>query len=98
MKRLITVLFAVLLVAGYSTSQATQDTQGTQDTQTIQVTQDTENTQDKTEISFINMHCREHAAEYMDFTADIYKECMDLHTKGLVKTDSTDEHLSVAHY
>ena len=49
-------------------------------------------------LSFIDMHCREHAADFTDFTPAIYNECVELHTYGLVKTDSTDEHLSQIHY
>ena len=49
-------------------------------------------------VSFIYAHCSEHAADFMDFATDRFNECVELHEFGLVKTDSTDEHLSVLHY
>lgn len=52
----------------------------------------------KSEVSFIDVHCRQHAEDYLEFTPDIYQECVDLHTHGLVKPDSPDEHLSAVHY
>jgi hypothetical protein len=49
-------------------------------------------------LSFIDMHCREHTGDFVEYTPEIYNECVQLHMNGLVKTDSTDEHLNVAHY
>jgi uncharacterized protein YpmS len=95
MKRLITVLLAVLLVVGYGYAQTGQTEQAEQTEQTTQAVQTT-----KSELkpSFIEYHCREHTLDYMEFTPEIYDECVELHTKGLVKADSPDEHLSVVHY
>jgi hypothetical protein len=49
-------------------------------------------------LSFIDMHCREHTGDFVEYTPDIYNECVQLHMEGRVKADSTDEHLNVAHY
>ena len=53
---------------------------------------------EKTEVSFIDSHCRQHAGEYLDYTPELYNECVELHTYGLVKTDSLDGHLNALHY
>lgn len=46
-----------------------------------------------------DQHCREHASDMYaeDFAPGRYMECMDLHLKGIVLTDSTDEHLAGLH-
>ena len=49
-------------------------------------------------MSFIDMHCREHASDYPDFSPSVYDDCVELHTYGLVITDSEDEHLSALHW
>lgn len=49
-------------------------------------------------LSFIDMHCREHTEDFVEYTPEVYDECVQLHMSGQVKTDSTDEHLNVAHY
>lgn len=52
----------------------------------------------KAPLSFIDRHCSEHTGDFLEYTPEIYDECVQLHMNGLVKADSTDEHLNVAHY
>ena len=52
---------------------------------------------DMTRMDLIDLHCREHVADFVDFRPSIYNECVELHAFGLVLTDSEDEHLSVLH-
>ena len=49
--------------------------------------------------NFINMHCREHAADpyTADFAPQRFLDCYSLHVNGIVLTDSTDEHLAGLH-
>lgn len=35
-------------------------------------------------LSFIDMHCREHDRNFIEYTPEIYNECMQLHMNGLV--------------
>lgn len=50
-------------------------------------------------FSFYDQHCREHAADTYaeEFAPQRYNECMDLHSKGIVLSESSDQHLAVAH-
>jgi len=56
-------------------------------------------TANEQELSFFNMHCREHAEdEYaVEFAPGRYMECMELHKKGIVLTDTTAEYLVGMH-
>ena len=92
MKRLITVLLAVLLVVGYGYAQTGKTEQAEQTTQAVQATEN------EMKPSFIEYHCREYTLEYMEFTPEIYDDCVELHTYGLVITDSEDEHLNALHW
>lgn len=51
------------------------------------------------ELSFSNMHCRDHAEDQYasEFAPRRYMECMELHKDGIVLTDSTDIHLTSTH-
>ena len=51
------------------------------------------------ELSFFNMHCREHAEDMYaaEFAPMRYVECMELHKDGIVLIESTDVHLASTH-
>lgn len=51
------------------------------------------------DLSYFDAHCREHAADMYaeDFAPERYNECLDLHMKGIVLSESTDQHLASMH-
>jgi hypothetical protein len=52
-------------------------------------------------LSLYGGHCTEHATDMYDNAEDVdqqrFNECLDLHVKGIVLSDSSDEHLSGLH-
>lgn len=55
--------------------------------------------QQEQKVSLFNEHCREHAEDPYaeDFAPERFNECLDLHVKGIVLSDSADEHLAGIH-